>query len=352
MESKKNDILDNKLRWDLLPLEEIEDIVKVYTVGADKYGPNKWQGLEDGYNRYKGALLRHLVEYEKGNEYDDETKCRHLAQVAWNAIAMLYTSKHKTTEGSGFKLGDIGTEKKEVINDLISNLDKKIIQKIDVCNDLLNQMTITYDAEPEKESDGTENLIEFGANMRGKDVERINDINERDRLFQDIILRSDKITVAKKSCMKFNISYSKKSTSIGECKFNLLITKFAYIDAAYPEKTLIKEISYDMLRYLITILEYDEYANIYTMDVTKDSQFIVNIDKIRIIPTLVIRTFIKDLPKTISVPYTMVGYMYDEEFLDKGIERFKKIPEEYGMLNLENNINQNKKNADNESVKI
>lgn len=340
MESKKNDILDNKLRWDLLPLEEIEDIVKVYTAGADKYGPNKWQGLEDGYNRYKGALLRHLVEYEKGNEYDDETKCRHLAQVAWNAIAMLYTSKHKTTEGSGFKLGDIGTEKKEVINDLISNLDKKIIQKIDVCNDLLNQMTITYDAEPEKESDGTENLIEFGAKMRGKDVERINDINERDRLFQDIILRSDKITVAKKSCMKFNISYSKKSTSIGECKFNLLITKFAYIDAAYPEKTLIKEISYDMLRYLITILEYDEYANTYTMDVTKDSQ------------SLVIRTFIKDLPKTISVPYTMVGYMYDEEFLDKGIERFKKIPEEYGMLNLENNINQNKKNTDNESVKI
>lgn len=140
--------------------------------------------------------------------------------------------------------------------------------------------------------------------------------------------------------MKFNISYSKKSTSIGECEFNLLITKFAYIDAEYPEKTLIKEISYDMLRYLITILEYDEYANTYTMDVTKDSQ------------SLVIRTFIKDLPKTISVPYTMVGYMYDEEFLDKGIERFKKIPEEYGMLNLENNINQNKKNADNESVKI
>ena len=116
MESKKNDILDNKLQWDLLPLEEIEDIVKVYTAGADKYGPNKWQGLEDGYNRYKGALLRHLVEYEKGNEYDDETKCRHLAQVAWNAIAMLYTSKHKTIERSGFELGSIGTEKKEVVN--------------------------------------------------------------------------------------------------------------------------------------------------------------------------------------------------------------------------------------------
>ena len=29
----KNDFKDNKLRWDLLPLEELEDIVKVYTEG-------------------------------------------------------------------------------------------------------------------------------------------------------------------------------------------------------------------------------------------------------------------------------------------------------------------------------
>lgn len=30
----KNDFKDDKLRWDLLPLKEIEDIVKVYTEGA------------------------------------------------------------------------------------------------------------------------------------------------------------------------------------------------------------------------------------------------------------------------------------------------------------------------------
>lgn len=92
-QSVKNDYKDRKLRWDLLPLKEIEDIVKVYTAGADKYGPNKWQGLSDGYNRYKGAMLRHLMEYEKGNIVDEETGCLHLAAVAWNAIAMLYCSK-------------------------------------------------------------------------------------------------------------------------------------------------------------------------------------------------------------------------------------------------------------------
>lgn len=38
----KNDRRDHKLRWDLLPLSEIEDVVAVYTAGAEKYGSNRW----------------------------------------------------------------------------------------------------------------------------------------------------------------------------------------------------------------------------------------------------------------------------------------------------------------------
>lgn len=91
---KKNDFQDSKLRWDLLPLEEIEDIVKVYTAGSKKYSDNSWQNLENGYQRYKAAMLRHLLEYEKGNKIDEETGCMHLAQCAWNCIAMLYLDKH------------------------------------------------------------------------------------------------------------------------------------------------------------------------------------------------------------------------------------------------------------------
>lgn len=100
-EGLKNDFKDGKLRWDLLPLEEIEDIVKVYTEGAKKYSDNSWQNLDNGYQRYKAALLRHLVEYEKGTKIDEDTGCQHLAQVAWNAIALLWLDKHrkgKTTE--------------------------------------------------------------------------------------------------------------------------------------------------------------------------------------------------------------------------------------------------------------
>src|SRR5574344_424715 len=123
--SVKNDFLDNKLRWDLLPLEEVEDIVKVFTAGANKYGDNNWQHLENGYQRYKAAMFRHLLEYEKGTEFDVETGCRHLAQVAWNAIAILYLSKHSTSDEH---------EK------LIQELDKKISEKIDNCNKVLNEI--------------------------------------------------------------------------------------------------------------------------------------------------------------------------------------------------------------------
>ena len=94
-EAKKNDRLDDKLRWELLPLEDVEDIVRVYTAGAKKYGPDQWQNLPDGIRRYKAALLRHLVEFDKGNEIDEETGCHHLAAVAWNAIAMLHISKQQ-----------------------------------------------------------------------------------------------------------------------------------------------------------------------------------------------------------------------------------------------------------------
>lgn len=91
-EGKKNDKKDDKTRWELMPLDCLEDIARVYTEGAKKYGDNTWQYLDNGYERYKGALLRHL--YRAENEtFDEETGCRHLAQVAWNAIALLWLSK-------------------------------------------------------------------------------------------------------------------------------------------------------------------------------------------------------------------------------------------------------------------
>lgn len=92
-EGRKNDRKDDKTRWELMPLDCLEDIARVYTEGAKKYGDNTWQNLDNGYERYKGALLRHLYASES-KEFDEETKVRHEAAMCWNAIAMLWFRKH------------------------------------------------------------------------------------------------------------------------------------------------------------------------------------------------------------------------------------------------------------------
>lgn len=99
MEGKKNDVKDDKTRWELLPLECLEEVARVYTEGAKKYGDNNWQNLDNGYERYKGALLRHLYA-STIEEFDSETKVRHEAAIAWNALAMLYYTKHGRKTGS------------------------------------------------------------------------------------------------------------------------------------------------------------------------------------------------------------------------------------------------------------
>lgn len=138
MEAKKNDFADKKLRWDLLPLKEIEKIVKVYTAGSEKYGENTWQSLPNGYDRYKAALFRHLLEYEKGHEVDEETGCEHLSQVAWNAIAMMHCAPKWETES--FKE-----------NLTLCALNKRIEEKIDSTNKILDEMeSLVSDKEKER----------------------------------------------------------------------------------------------------------------------------------------------------------------------------------------------------------
>lgn len=95
-EGKKDD--KGKLRWDLLPLPLVEKLVEVYTFGAKKYAPNTWQNLDDGYNRYKAAMLRHLTAYEKGETIDPDSKLNHLYHTAWNALALIHFAEKSKSQ--------------------------------------------------------------------------------------------------------------------------------------------------------------------------------------------------------------------------------------------------------------
>lgn len=91
MEGLKFD--DGKLRWDLLPLDCIEDLVKILTFGANKYGVNNWQKVEE--DRYFAALMRHLVASRLGELNDSESGLSHLSHAMCNVLFLLWIEKHK-----------------------------------------------------------------------------------------------------------------------------------------------------------------------------------------------------------------------------------------------------------------
>lgn len=79
LKGRKDD--QEKLRWDLLPLEVIEGQVRVLSFGAKKYGANNWKDVENLSERYYAALLRHLCAWRKGEKNDAETGLPHLDHV-------------------------------------------------------------------------------------------------------------------------------------------------------------------------------------------------------------------------------------------------------------------------------
>jgi hypothetical protein len=79
---------DGKLRMDLLPPKSIEELARVLTYGAAKYGDNNWVDVET--NRYVAALLRHLFAWMGGEERDEESGIHHLSHVMCNAAFLVY----------------------------------------------------------------------------------------------------------------------------------------------------------------------------------------------------------------------------------------------------------------------
>ena len=67
------------------------DVGYIGTFGARKYTPNGWKAVENLYERYSSALLRHMfaaMSPRVKDIYDNETGRLHLAHVAWNALAL------------------------------------------------------------------------------------------------------------------------------------------------------------------------------------------------------------------------------------------------------------------------
>ena len=84
----------DKPKWNLLPWDELEDVVKVLTFGAKKYAPDNWKFVDDANNRYMDAAMRHLVAHQQGETRDDESGESHIAHAICCLLFMLWHSKY------------------------------------------------------------------------------------------------------------------------------------------------------------------------------------------------------------------------------------------------------------------
>jgi hypothetical protein len=84
-----------KLRVNLLYKDlvaPLEEITKVLTFGAKKYGDRNWEGVEN--ERYVAAMMRHLNAYFKGEHYDEESGFPHLAHAGCCLLFIMFKEKY------------------------------------------------------------------------------------------------------------------------------------------------------------------------------------------------------------------------------------------------------------------
>lgn len=77
-----------KLRYDLIPVLAQEEVVKVVTLGAEKYDPENWKRVPEGRRRYYAAAMRHMEAWRKG-EKQDEIGTHHIANAISNLMFIL-----------------------------------------------------------------------------------------------------------------------------------------------------------------------------------------------------------------------------------------------------------------------
>lgn len=78
-----------KLRPSLIPVEWIEELLKVLEEGAKKYDDNNWKkGLPT--KEVLDSLERHLIDFKKGIDTDPDDGLSTITKVAVNALFIRY----------------------------------------------------------------------------------------------------------------------------------------------------------------------------------------------------------------------------------------------------------------------
>lgn len=87
-----------KPRYELIPFQELDEVVEVLTFGAKKYEAENWKKVKDGEKRYFAAALRHLSAVGQGIQKDSETNFSHYSHAICSLFFALWHNKHASKE--------------------------------------------------------------------------------------------------------------------------------------------------------------------------------------------------------------------------------------------------------------
>lgn len=78
--------MEGKIRYDLLPVQGILEVNKVFTDKLKQHGKNEWKyGIP--WTEVLSALKKHLMRFEAGEDYNEEGRLN-IAEVAMNALIL------------------------------------------------------------------------------------------------------------------------------------------------------------------------------------------------------------------------------------------------------------------------
>lgn len=80
---------EDKLKYSLVPPKPLEELAKVLTYGANKYGVDNWRHAEEP-SRFVDALYRHLEAWRAGDKLDKESQISHLSHAMANIVFLIH----------------------------------------------------------------------------------------------------------------------------------------------------------------------------------------------------------------------------------------------------------------------
>lgn len=124
---------EGKNRLDLVPTSLVEEVGKVLTFGANKYGDNNWRSSMK-WSKCIASLERHLVAFKNGIDFDEESGLLHLSHLGCNVAFLLeYYKIYPQGDDRPHRYllqNKIGLDIDEVLADFVGAIMKRFPDKV------------------------------------------------------------------------------------------------------------------------------------------------------------------------------------------------------------------------------